>query len=539
MSSQVDLRQLAVDRSHSTSAVAGKRQNFSMRYGLPLAILGTFVAVIAWSLQDSLLPAKAVTVTPVVLARAEVQQAGTPVFQAAGWVEPRPTATLVSAQVEGVVESLLVIEGQEVQIGQAVAKLVDADARLLLGEAKATLNLREAEVDFASATLEAAQKGFDNPVQLEAMLAEAEASHAKVSTEAKNLPFLQRAAQARLLLARQDLDGKKAVAESIAFRSLQRAQSEYDSAMAVTHELEERCKSLETETQSWGRRVTALRKQLELRSDEGRKLKEAQANIRIAAARVEQAKLAVQSAELRLARMTIYSPMEGKVLALHAQPGRRLMGLSPASERDSSAVVSLYDPRHLQVRADVRLEDVPNAQVGQLVEITTASLTTSLRGEVVAVTSQADIQKNTLQVKVSINDAPPVIKPEMLVQVTFLAPAIPGDNSEGTEDPLRQLVPRELVEKSEQGSSVWVANLATGRARRQSVQLGKAGTDRLIEIAQGLIATDKLIVSGREGLGEGERIRVTGEDRNLGGASASAEGTSEAPLAARDTKNQK
>ena len=42
-------------------------------------------------------------------------------------------------------------------------------------------------------------------------------------------------------------------------------------------------------------------------------------------------------------------------------------------------------------------------------------------------TAQADIQKNTLQVKVAIDHPPPQIKPEMLARVTFLAANPPTD----------------------------------------------------------------------------------------------------------------
>ena len=207
------------------------------------------------------------------------------------------------------------------------------------------------------------------------------------------------------------------------------------------------------------------------------------------------------------------------------------MGLSPASERDASAVVSLYDPKQLQVRADVRLEDVPQAQLGQPVQITTAALPTPLAGEVVAVTSQADIQKNTLQVKVAIHDPPAVIKPEMLVQVTFLAAEKPGNKANSSEDPIRQLIPKELVRGGEGGSSVWIADLANNCAKLQTVQLGSASTGELVEVVQGLNTTDKLIVANRDNLRDGQRIAVTGEDRTLGSrtvsmASAPASGES-------------
>jgi multidrug efflux pump subunit AcrA (membrane-fusion protein) len=536
MASQVDLRQLAVDRTTKATATGPQRRNLATRYGLPLAILIAFAGVIGWSLQDSFLPAKAVTITPVVLTRAEIQQSGIPLFQAAGWIEPRPTATIVSAQVEGVVETLLVVEGQEVKQGQPLAKLVDADARLALADAKAALRLREAELKLAQVTYQAAEKSLAHPVHLRAVVAEGEAALAKVATDSQSIPLLLKGARARLQLAKQDLEGKLKVGDAIAQRSVQRAQSELDSATAAVHELEQRAKSLDSESRSWNERVEALRSQLELKTDENRRVKEAEANCSIAEARVEQAKLVVETAELRLTRMTVVAPSEGRVLALHAQPGSRLAGLSPASERDASALVSLYDPKNLQVRTDVRLEDVPNTQLGQPVQISTAALAAPLIGEVVAVTSQADIQKNTLQVKVAIHDPPAVIKPEMLVQVTFISPEQPGNQNLAEQDAIRHLIPKELVRTTPDGAAVWVADLQTSRSRLQPVQLGRAGTDRLIEVVQGLTATDKLIVSGRDELSTGIRIRVVGEDRSLGGTVTQTVTSNSAAVEAKNEK---
>jgi len=49
-----------------------------------------------------------------------------------------------------------------------------------------------------------------------------------------------------------------------------------------------------------------------------------------------------------------------------------------------------------------------------------------------------------------------------------------------------------------------------------------------------LNATDKLIVSGREGLQDGERIRVEGEDHSL-----DVSATATTPMAAREHKEQR
>jgi hypothetical protein len=210
--------------------------------------------------------------------------------------------------------------------------------------------------------------------------------------------------------------------------------------------------------------------------------------------------------------MTLRAPMAGRVLALLAKPGDRVMGLDPQSGRDASNVLTLYDPGMLQLRVDVRLEDVPQVTPGQAVRIETAAVPGGLDGEVLRATSQADIQKNTLQVKVAIKSPPPVLKPEMLVQATFLAPPQPKQSTKPGEEPLRLLVPRQLVVRAESDTFVWVADRESSRARKRSVQLGAAGTEELIEIVQGLCATDKLLASGREGLTDGARIKILSEE---------------------------
>ena len=112
--------------------------------------------------------------------------------------------------------------------------------------------------------------------------------------------------------------------------------------------------------------------------------------------------------------MTITSPINGRVLSLQATAGMRVVGLDPHSPKGAAAIVTLYDPKMLQVRVDVRLEDVPQVQIGQRASIETASVPDGLDGKVIWVTSKADIQKNTLQVKVAVIDPSDVIRPEML-----------------------------------------------------------------------------------------------------------------------------
>jgi len=159
---------------------------------------------------------------------------------------------------------------------------------------------------------------------------------------------------------------------------------------------------------------------------------------------------------------------------------------------------------------------VPRVQVGQPVKIETESVPEGLEGVVLFKTAFTDLQKNTLDVKVAIKNPPADLKPDMLARITFLAAPKPGASEEPTEK-LRMLVPGPLVEQGEGGSRVWVADQATGVAQARTVKVGQpTGKGDLVEILEGLTDTDKLIVGGREGLEDGERICVTAEDTTQG-----------------------
>ncbi|MCA9248932.1 MAG: efflux RND transporter periplasmic adaptor subunit [Planctomycetales bacterium] len=455
---------------------------------------------------------------PVIVAKAQVQQTGAPLFQAAGWVEPRPASLVVSSLAPGIIDELLVVGGQLVNQGEPLARLNDADTRIQLGEAKAEQQLCEADVEAARAEMTSARLALEKPIQLQTELAEAQSQLAKLEAELDGVPAGLESAHKRRELAEQNLAKKRAAGQAIAGRLLRDAEAQLASETAALKQLTVRGPGLQRQRDALQTMVAKLSEQLELKLDERRRLANAEAAVKAAEARLLRSQLAVQAAELQLSRMTINSPIDGRVLSIHATAGMRVVGLDPHSEKGSSAVVTLYDPAKLQVRVDVRLEDIPQVRAAQLARIETASVPGGLEGRVVAITSLADIQKNTLQVKVAIDNPPDVIRPEMLAQVTFLAPEQEANSSE-EHDRLRVLVPRQLVNGGEGDAHIWVANLATKTAERRAITLGQAGTEELVEVVSGLTPTDKLISGGREALSADERIRVTAEDHTIGKAS--------------------
>jgi multidrug efflux pump subunit AcrA (membrane-fusion protein) len=513
----VDLRELAIDRGGTDRPSLRARRNVFTRYVLPLVLIAGFLSLVAWASRDFMFPPKAVTVEPVFSTTAEVRQEGTPLFKAAGWIEPRPTPVRVAALAPGVVEKLLVVEDQAVKAGEPVAELVKDDAKLILDAALADLKLRDAELDEVRSALTAAETRLKQPVHLEAAVSEADASLAKIQTQLKSLPFDIRAAVADEQAALKDYEGKVASKGVVAGVAIDIAKGKAEAATARVEELRDRVGSLKKEQTALSGRRDALKTQLELLADEIKAKDGALAKVKAATARVEQAGVVVAEAELRRDRMTVVSPIDGRIFRLIAHPGARIGGgMTQMIGYDGSTVVTMYRPSMLQVRVDVRFEDIPKVSLHQLVEIDNPALSSPLTGKLLFISSEADIQKNTLQVKVAIPDPPSVFKPEMLVDVTFLAPKQPERSTEPSLE-YRLYVRGQLIHKGEGGSFVWLADQSEGIARKTTVETGAVGSNGLVQITSGLTITSRIIVGGIDGLQDGDRITITEENQGARG----------------------
>jgi hypothetical protein len=160
------------------------------------------------------------------------------------------------------------------------------------------------------------------------------------------------------------------------------------------------------------------------------------------------------------------------------------------------------------VRADVRFEDLPRVVREQPVLVESPALSAPMTGRVLFLTASTNAQKNTLEVKVSLDAPPELLKPDMLVDVTFLAPEIETPDAEASTEEFRMFLPRQLVEMDGDAAFVWVANLAEQTAHRTPVTLGDIQTAELIEVVAGVNAASRIISTGREDLEDGDRIRV-------------------------------
>lgn len=512
---QLDLSKLALNRSPSTaSGTKTRHRRWVSRYVLPLAILAGFAALLAATAGRQLIPATSVTVVPVIAQRGEIQQTGTALFQAAGWIEPRPTPVSVPALAPGVIEELLVVEGQEVKQGEPIARLISVDAEIAVELARASLALSKGELQRAQAEFTAAESRRDNPLHLKVPLSEARSLLAKTTTESEKLPFLIKAVEASVDFTRRSFEGKQSAGAGVPQVVVLKAERDYLAAQAELEELQIRGPNLKREIKALQETVQALEEQLKLLIEERRQVAEAHAKVNSASAVCDDSRLRLRQAELTLQRMRICAPMEGRVLRLVAAPGTRVMGLEQSAGQNSSTVVEMYEPKRLQVRADVRLEDLLLVTPGAPVEIKTASSNHPINGRVLQQTSMANIQKNTLEVKVELIEPPPTVRPGMLVTATFLAPKWDSAPDSPVEME-RILIPRQLVSTSESGSIVWVVD-GNNQAIPRTVTLGGDAQRGLVEVTKGLDVTDKLIASGTSGLSPGEPVVIREEDQTIG-----------------------
>jgi len=126
---------------------------------------------------------------------------------------------------------------------------------------------------------------------------------------------------------------------------------------------------------------------------------------------------------------------------------------------------------------------------------------------VTRVTDLADIQKNTLEVKVAIEDPAPELKPAMLARVRFLefVEAAQGDATKsGT---LSVFAPASALD----GGTAWLITQFDGEegiAERRSVTTTGAEEDGWREIETGIQPGDLLILSPPDDLQPRQRVRV-------------------------------
>ena len=490
------------------NAVAAPRRRWLTRVLLPTAILVATLSVLAWSARDALWPATPVRVVRVVAKEmsgathtVSAEAKSSVSVQAPGWIEPDPYPVYVTALANGVIDKVLVLEGEKVKAGQVVAHLVDDDARLEVARA-------EAELDRQKALQTAAQTDWDNPVSLERDVAVNKAFLAESHGETARLEATivqQKAKLAEVTAAYDRL--RKLLPNAAAKLEVEQAEHQVAAQKALLDATEKQRPVVEAKVQRYVAELAAAERDLRLRVSQRRALDEA-------AAAVKEAQAAQDEARLRLKRMQVVSSVSGVVMNRMVAPGAKVM--FEMDSPHSAHVVHVYDPAKLQVRVDVPLADAAKIGVGQSARVVVDVLPdTQFNGKVTRFVHLADIGKNTVEVKVAIDNPSELLKPDMLARVKFLsAPgrnvAASGDNG-ARSSALVAFIPNTAVVSTNEEAFVWLVSPGQSRLERRSVSLSGQRDDGWVEVHEGLQPGDVLVAEPTSEMREGQRVKIQSE----------------------------
>ncbi|GAA5478304.1 efflux RND transporter periplasmic adaptor subunit [Haloferula helveola] len=436
-------------------------------WGIPATIVLGFGLLFLTLFRDRILPAKQVDVAIVLATPAEstaprdaaaaglLRSDGPTAFQASGWIEPDPLPIKATALVNGVIDEVHVLEGQNVEQGQPLATLIREDFELALRSAEQMLRTREAE---RAAQLESIEAGRRSVI---AARAQAEAAAAQVEETRDRVDRVEGLSS-----------GSISEAELVSIRSAHR-----------------RAKAVEAAASAAVGKAEAEVKQLE-------------ANVSVLDAAIGSAKVEVETAQLALSRTKISAPADGRVLRLLGAPGQKKM--LAMDDPDSATVAILFDPEHLQVRVDVPLADAAGLQIGQRTRIRCSLLPdTVFPGEVTRITGEADLQRNTLQAKVRIEKPSDQLRPEMLCRVEFLeATARDTSAATGGTGSLTVWIPEAALA----GDTVWVCDPESKRVEARTVLSVGQHEDGYLRIDEGLQPGEWVVV-GPGDLEDGQRVK--------------------------------
>ena len=490
----------------SDTAVPLPPRRWVSRIVIPGSIILIVLLLLLYTARESLWPATEVKVVRV-LGKVTRQSAGKVTVQAPGWVEADPFPIYVSGLTPGVVDEVLALEGQALKAGDIVATLIDDDARLALAQAQAELQRRQAELPLYQAALNAAQTNWDQPIdrdqavavnqaKLQESQAELDRLSSEISMHQAKLAELEDSHQRLLALlpnASAELEVKK-----MQFRCT--AQK----ALLDTTQKQQRV--IEAQIQGYNADLKAAQAHRRLLIKERKALDEARAQVAMIKAQIDSAEVTLAQAQLRWERMKIRTPVDGIVMTRLAVPGAKVM--LEGDMKESAHVLYLYDPNKLQVRVDVPLADAARVGVGQKARVVVDVLPDrEFAGHISRIVHQADLQKNTLEVKVALEDPVPELKPEMLARIKFLG----SDTKSSDTAALRVFVPERLcVERSGDSAKIWQVT-AQSRTRLQDISLGSHRQEGWIEVVTGLNLGDIVIADPPESLKEGSKVKIGGE----------------------------
>ena len=295
-----------------------------------------------------------------------------------------------------------------------------------------------------------------DPVDLDERLRSTEAAYARATSAVAAAEAQRKDAQARRQLAElnskryRDLGGKNFVSTS----AVEGKQQELDSAQAALEASEANL-------------LGARQEQIRLKADQDG-IRQQRSNLRLLA------------------------PRDSLVISREAEPGSTVIA--------GQAVLRLVEPDSLWIKARLDQGRSRGLAVGQAVDIVLRSNpSTSLSGKVARIEPLSDSVTEERIAQVTFERIPEGLSVGEMAEVTVKT----GAAQSGL------LVPNAAIKQMPQGSGVWT--LKDGKPSLSPVKLGSRSLDGSVQILDGLVEGEQVIVHSERDLSAGARIKVVGQ----------------------------
>lgn len=402
----------------------------------------------------------------------------------------------------GRVDEVLVVEGQQVEAGQSLARLDTDDLELQVAQAEAALAAAEAQLAQLLAPPQpeqvAAQEANLRAVEAQLSAAAADRDQVIAGADAGQIADVEAQLASATAQQKSALDMHERTMECFTFDLPDGSEKTICPALGVPEEQARYALAVADAS------LAAAQAQLdELQGGaDPEQLRAAQANVATAAAQrnaaqaqldlllagateeqiqttqaaVDDARAGLEQAQLRLEKGTLTAPMAGVVTFLDVRPGEIVNANQP--------VVMLSDLAAMEVDVNLDETDVVRVEVGQEARMSLDAFpTVELIGEVTYIASVAQTQSGVVLYPVTIRLTPSQLpaRAGMTADVEI--------TTASQEDAL--IVPLRAIHA--EGERAYVDRLVGGQIERVEVELGLM-TETEIEITDGLDEGDTVVV---------------------------------------------
>ncbi len=228
-------------------------------------------------------------------------------------------------------------------------------------------------------------------------------------------------------------------------------------------------------------------------------------------ARIAQTEEQVRAAEARVGvaeqnveNTVIRAPFDGIVVSKDAQRGEMVSPISAGGGFTRTGIATIVDMNSLEVEVDVNEAYIARVRPGQpTIAVLDAYPDWEIPAKVRTVIPTADRQKATVKVRISFDKLDPRILPDMGVKVRFLETQ--QDRQSQQQAAAAVAVPKQAVREQDGKPIVFVVR--EGKAERRAIRAGTLrGNEQ--DVLAGVNAGDQVVVSGFEGLKDGQKVEI-------------------------------